>query len=1038
MTREVFEKFYSQLNPEQKKAVDTLEGPLMVVAGPGTGKTQVLTLRIANIILQGKAKPEEILALTFTENAAFNMKRRLFEILGRDAYVVRICTFHSFSNEVIMGNPESFAFVTCAEEILGGARSISEVEQAQIIEDILTRGKFDRLNIHNPFVNYIAELSRAISNFKREGMLPKDYTKIIDTEEERISLVGDLYHEKGAHKGKMKAIYRETLEQIAKNREICKVYEKYQESLDSSGLYDYDDMILFVLRALRPCILCGVSDTPHNIHISHLLERLREQYRYILVDEHQDANGAQNEVVELLAGDDPANVFVVGDEKQSIFRFQGASLKNILYFKNKFPQCKVISLEKNYRSPQAIIDCAQSVIANNAMRLGNYLANISEILISNSSIASRGVDVLEAENQDGEFCFIASKIKELCASGVPAGEIAVLYRDNWEGHEIAATLQKAGIPYYIESNRNIFEDKIMQGFIKFLQFSSRNDLSPVAFRRQEIDEQIIDLLFANFIGIPAIDIYRLADFRANQPERKSLVSLINDKDLMEQSRIGTAQKMYDFGQIISRCVAAAKRENAPRAFEAIAKASGFLHYIVSLNSQDAILKFNTLFNELKSAAQGKRDYSLRDFAEHLGLMQKYRIALSQKTVRVPLNAVRLMTAHKSKGLEFDYVLITGCVDARWGGRKRPDALKLLEIARVSDGNLNNNSEIEDARRLFYVAFTRAKRGVFATFALQNFEGRDQFPSRFIGEIKPELVSYVDASLHVADVISEIIRAPARERAGHAADSLHIEDKEYLKALFLKRGFAATHLNNYLDCPWKYFFRNLIRLPEAQEPYLCYGNAAHFALKRFFDKENTGKEYLLEEFRKALERQPLRNYEFEKYCERGEKALAAYFETYNLGSLKSGMNTINEFNVGSVVLDGEVRLTGKIDKIELLGKEVNVVDYKTGRRKTRGELEGATKNSKGNEKRQLVFYKLLLDKMPNSSYLMTSGEIDFIEPEKRTGKFYKEKFIISNDDVRALEYKIQDVTAEILNLSFWDKRCQDKKCEYCKLRGSLVS
>lgn len=1045
MIREIFEKFYNQLNPQQKEAVDMLEGPLMVVAGPGTGKTQVLTLRIANIILQDKARPEEILALTFTENAAFNMKRRLFQILGPAAYRARIATFHSFCNDTILENPESFAFVKSQDAIYEGARSITEVEQAKIIEEILKKGKFERLHIENPFINYITELARAISNFKREGVLTEDYERIIEREEARISSADDLYHTKGAHKGKMKSLYRDKIDQIAKNREIREVYAKYQEILEKSGQYDYNDMILFVLKALRPPFA------------GHLLDKLREQYKYILVDEHQDANRAQNEVVELLGGEHN-NIFVVGDEKQSIFRFQGASLENILYFKNKFPQCKIITLKTNYRSPQAIIDCAGNVIANNAQSLNNYLENISDVLISHSPDSVGEVEILEAENQNDELSFIVHKIKELQKSGASPEEIAVLYRDNWEGYEIARILERAGIPHHIETNRNIFEDKAIQSFVHFLKIACRSDLSRQAFRRKEIEEEIMHALFSKFSNVTVFDVYKLADLLAHASPGVSLFRIMADKAFMEQNGIGSAKAMYDFTGRLEKCCAAARQKNALSAFEEIAKESGFLNYIVSLNSQDAIEKFKSLFNELKSLAQGSRageagklDYLLKDFTEHLDLLSKYKIALSQKTMRIPVHAVRLMTAHKSKGLEFDYVIITGCVDSRWGGRKRPDVLKLLRLA--DDLMIAQSEEVEDTRRLFYVALTRAKKGVFVTSALHGFDGREYLRSRFLHEIRPELIAKLDATLYIANPALEIFLAPqsADNGGSKAADRLLMQDSEYLRSLFLKRGFAATHLNNYLDCPWKYFFRNLVRLPEAQAPYLLYGNAVHFALKQFFDaKKGVDKEYLLVAFLRALERQPLRKYEFEKYRERGERALAEYFDHYNLDIQKSKIKTMNEFNVGSVMLDGEVRLTGKMDKIELVlnssspyeGEEgrgqisVNVVDYKTGRRKTRGEVEGKTKSSKGNEHRQLVFYKLLLDKLPNSPYTMTSGEIDFVEPEKRTGKFFKERFVITDNDVRELEYQIQDVTAEILGFAFWNKHCKDTKCRYCALRENI--
>jgi len=347
-------------------------------------------------------------------------------------------------------------------------------------------------------------------------------------------------------------------------------------------------------------------------------------------------------------------------------------------------------------------------------------------------------------------------------------------------------------------------------------------------------------------------------------------------------------------------------------------------------------------------------------------------------------------------------------------------------------------DIEDNRRLFYVALTRARKGVFISSPFLTADGREQVKSRFIREINPELVAEGDMSGY-----EKLIEDTPHFFISEAKPSEpNVHDKKFLQELFLKRGLSATALNNYIACPWRYFYRNLVRMPEAQQPYLMYGNAVHAALRSFFDAKSGDKDFLLAEFARNLSSQPFLEHEVQRYKIRGEKALSAYFDNYELSSGSS--NTINEFNVGSIMLDDKIRLTGKIDKIEpSLGGEVNVVDYKTGRRKTRGELEGQTKNATGNERRQLIFYKLLLDKLPTFakatagkpkfSYIMTSGEIDFVEPEKRTGKFYKERFVITKDNTAQLINQIRQVASEILSLSFWDKRCADRRCEYCKLQ-----
>ncbi len=1011
---EMFARLYNQLNPQQKEAVDTLEGPLMVVAGPGTGKTQVLTLRIANVILQGKAKPEEVLALTFTENAAANMRRRLFEILGSRAYFVNIATFHGFCNEVIQQNPEDFAFVQ-AQDIYRAGTNVSEVEQTQLLENIIRKGQFERFNLYNPYINYIALINKAIGDLKREGVGPNEYNLLIQKAEDELAARDDLYHAKGRYKGQIKSVYKKAQERIEKNKEFCEVYRHYQEELTSLGDYDYNDMIMYTLRALRENKI--------------LRERLRGAYKYILIDEHQDANSAQNKVVELIGGEDPApNIFVVGDEKQAIFRFQGASLANIMYFKNKFPSCKVVTLQKNYRSHQKIIDAAQSVISNNEGRIANYIVGIDDSLTAAHGSAGRKIELYEPETPELELYMIKEKIKELEAEGVARSEIAVLYRENREGDAISDVLSKEGILHVVESSRNIFDDAAIKNFIALVIFAARRDLTSGALRRQECDAELINLLLIDFLEIPASDVYKLASLRAERRKPKNIFWVMSDVKLMQENNIESCDKIFEFSQNISKWISAAQSKNAAQAFEQIARESGFLEYIASKNSFDYIAKFNTIFSELKNLTQSKKNFTLADFTQHVALLGRFGIALKQKSLRLPADAVRLMTVHKAKGLEFDYVILCGCLDARWGGRKKPDVLGLLDI--YGEGGGTDASAIEDNRRLFYVALTRARKGVFISAPLYAGDGREQIRSRFIGEIKPELVERGDVSRYDKGIAATAHFFISEARPSEPG----VSDKKFLQALFLKRGLSATALNNYLVCPWRYFYRNLVRLPEAQQSYLMYGNAVHAALKEFFDWPDRSKEHLFLKFTRALNAQPFLEHEALRYKGRGEKALSAYFDNYDLGSSMAGIKTINEFTVGNIMLDRNIRLTGKIDKIELdFGGGVNVVDYKTGRAKSRNALAGIGKNAAGNERRQLVFYKLLLDRLPDSKYRMTSGEIDFVEPDKKSGKFRKEKFVISSEDTSALESQIRQSADEILSLSFWNKRCDDARCYYCSLR-----
>ncbi|MFM2357453.1 MAG: hypothetical protein RJA61_190, partial [Candidatus Parcubacteria bacterium] len=343
MDTSLFDSAYKTLNKAQKQAVDTIEGPVMVVAGPGTGKTQILTLRIANILLKTDTAPENILALTFTESGVLSMRKRLSRIIGTVAYRVSINTFHGFANEIIQNNPEEFPHII-------GSRSTTDIEQIGIVEKILQENDFEFLKPYGDQNYFVKPILSGINDLKREGIDTENFKGLIKKAQDEFVSIVDLYHEKGAHKGKMKGVYKDLEKVISKNKELSKIYDIYESSLRKAKLYDYNDMIMEVLRALRSN--------------EDLLLRLQEQHQYILVDEHQDTNNAQNKILELLASHfaPRPNLFVVGDEKQAIFRFQGASLENFLYFKKLYPETVLISLVENYRSTQSILDGAHSML----------------------------------------------------------------------------------------------------------------------------------------------------------------------------------------------------------------------------------------------------------------------------------------------------------------------------------------------------------------------------------------------------------------------------------------------------------------------------------------------------------------------------------------------------------------------------------------------------------------------------------------------------------------------------------------------------
>jgi DNA helicase-2/ATP-dependent DNA helicase PcrA len=813
---------------------------------------------------------------------------------------------------------------------------------------------------------------------------------------------------------------------------------------------------------------------------------LQDAYEYFLVDEHQDTNDAQNKIIEMLAdgavqdaardedhtdakGNDVGpNLFVVGDEKQAIFRFQGASTENFLYFKKLYKNVKLISLRSNYRSTQAILDAAQGVSPRETQ------------LVAKAGHKEHAANLAVLSTIDSEYYFIATKIKELIkgnaqgtltktTGGVdgkptPGEEIAVLYRDNRDAAPLARMLEKLKVPFNIESDQDVLGDQEIKKLVRVLR----------AVQHFGNDMWLAEAIHVDFLGISPMDAYRMMTFAGRRhaanaaTARVKLYDILHSEALLEEAGVtndASKKAATAFAEHLSEWKRAAENAGAAEAFEAIVRDSGFLAAVLAHpHGAEKLAKLHALFDLLKSFVERKKDYTLKDFFGYLDLMQEHGVAVKSKdTVRLPAR-VRLMTAHRSKGLEFDYVFIMNAVDRKWGSRFHRESLKLpkgiykalavaaQEAARVvaaaeaeiedSDGD----DDDADERNVFYVALTRARKEVFITMSKADREGKELLPTQFIAELKPEILAPYDVETYEAEFTKhrdEIDfgtgESGTKKGNGDKSKTPDLADKEFLNALFEAQGISVTALNNYLECPWQYFYRNLVRIPEAPNKNLSFGNAVHAALKSWFDEYDAGKDlgadYLVRRFEEALAHEPITESEYEEALAKGRKALPAFYEAYHLDWTRNAMNEVRVAGVfagdGAKGAALPVSINGKLDRIEFLeGETVRVIDYKTGKPKTRNDIEGNTQSSDGNYKRQLVFYKLLLDK--EGKYAMNEGVIQFIEQDER-GNPHRELFDITHGEVAVLEKQVETVAGEIRSLAFWDKGCHKPDCRYCELR-----
>lgn len=997
VTNSLFENAYNILNPEQKKAVDTIDGPVMVVAGPGTGKTQILTLRIANILQKTDTEPEQILALTFTEAAVQNMRKRLSQLIGSDAYSVVINTFHGFAHDIIKNNPEDFPMIV-------GSESITEVAQITILQEVILETDLDILKPFGDTFFYVRALKSAISELKREGVTPENFSQIIKDEQKNFSQINDLYHEKGAHAGKMKGKYQTLEKQIKKNAELSIVYDLYQKKLREKKQYDFDDMIMETLQALH--------------RNPDLLLRLQEEHQYILVDEHQDTNNAQNKILELLVSfHDNPNLFVVGDEKQSIFRFQGASLENFFYFKHLYPNATLITLQQNYRSTQSILDSAHQVLAG-------------EKELQSQKNHGEVISLYPCQNRDEELYFVATDIQKKITDGVEPHEIAVLYRNNTDAFPLADMLQKVGVPLVIESDQDLLSDPWAKKLIRLLR----------AVYDFGNDETLANFLHLDIFHLDPLDIFQVIR-SASQKRKFSLFDMLKDAKMLEEagvSDIGTFTELY---VNLASWVKQSKNMSLTELLEEVVRSSGFLqHILASENPVAGLDVLETCMNEARSLQANTRNADLSDFFNYLDTVQEHRLFIKKKKTQSGIGHIRLMTAHRSKGLEFEHVYIIHAQSGKWGNIRRPELLPLLPaIYHLIEDKAKKDvidfvpDKNDDERRLFYVALTRAKESVTLSYAQYTDDGKEILPSQFINEIQEDFIQKRDTE-HLTERYQKergiLLQKTSPKKDMPISPTL-------VRELFLKQGLSVSALNNYLKSPWQYFYRNLMRIPAAPNKFQAYGIAVHAVLADTFKMLNAGenitKESFLDMFDVYLQKQQLLEQEYQELQDKGHDVLGVWFDAY---ADTWGMRTMNEFRINGVYLDDEIRLTGVLDKLEFItDTQVNVVDYKTGKPKTRNALMGNTKNDSGDYYRQLVFYKLLLNKFKDGKFNMVSGEIDFIEPDSK-GKLHKEKFEIPDEDVRDLEETIRRVAGEIMNLKFWDMTCDPETCDYGDLVKSL--
>jgi DNA helicase-2/ATP-dependent DNA helicase PcrA len=636
--QKVFQDNVDLLNKDQKSAVETIDGPVAVVAGPGTGKTQILTLRIANIMNHmGSDMAENILALTFTNAGVYAMKERLSDFVGIElAYKTGIYTFHSFAETQIKENTDIFTQFTFS-------RPITDIEKIQIIEDILDEGSWKHLQTFASDFHYTKKIISAIDDLKSEAISPEDLEISLHSIEKRLlEKEGESAFYKidrgGNKKGDLKKTVSDKIyKQKGKQKELLEIYEKYQQKLKEKKLYDFSDTILSV-----------VKEAENN---QSFREILQEKYLYILVDEHQDTNSAQNKLIEIIGAaevnENKPNIFTVGDQKQAIYRFQGASVEEFEKFRTQYTDVKIITLINNYRSSQNILNSAHALISTEK----NLLAKHPEIKKEQSRVL-----VTEHIDYKSELISLSEKIQSEIEKGVPPNEIAVFYKENRNLSDIKNILEKRNIPYTVKSKENILDSSEIKKLLLLLR-STSNMIN---------DEVLAKTLFIDFLGFEAHDVLkileRLSQRKGIQIKNKSIYKIITSEKVLEDLEVSDVQKYLDFGKFIQKQKKLSQELDFLEFFSQFISKSGFLkHILQSHQNTVALARLEKIFDQVKEQFYTKKNYTLENFLDYIFILDKYEIAVFLGEGDFS-EGVQLMTAHGSKGLEFESVYITNVID----------------------------------------------------------------------------------------------------------------------------------------------------------------------------------------------------------------------------------------------------------------------------------------------------------------------------------------------------------------------------------------
>ncbi len=1027
-----FRKEIEQLNVAQRAAVEQIDGAVMVLAGPGTGKTQLLAARIGNILLQTDARAANILCLTYTEAGVKAMRQRLLQLIGPEAHRVPIYTFHGFCNLVIQERMEYF----------GKPRlePLSDLERIRIIREMV-----DGLDVHHPLrigksdgYFYEQHLYALFQAIKAENWSVSELQDQIAAYLAELPKRPDFQYSrkfKQFQKGDLKqGLLDEAHSKMVLLQAALLLFPDYEAKLRQLARYDFDDMIQWVVK--------GFQTHPA------LLRSYQERYLYLLVDEFQDTNGAQNEIIRLLAAYwERPNVFIVGDDDQAIYEFQGARLQAMIDFAKRYADVFFVTLTENYRSKPAILQAASSLIQHNRYRLIHQVHDLAQplekkLVAANPSLreAKEGIRIQAYENIGQENTAVLLQLQAWHAAGMPYREMAVIYYRHKQADYLQQLLGAAGIPFLTNRPTNVLNEvavRQLRELLTYFQLEQQRPLSgePLLFRLLHFRCFGLDTSLLAHLSLGMAQGVYQADTTHSKTSglEDAAANRLSWRGLLQQKAV-VGSTLEGIGSWLEDCIGQLGSMPLIHFIERVLNGSGLLAWLSrqpDRSRQLAIMSSWLDFIRLEIVRRPRLD--LDALLATLDAMDANGVRIPLRTQLTQSDAVQLVTAHSAKGLEFSGVWLLDCNDKIWnksantGNRGQfslPDTLTM-------SGELD---EVEARRRLFFVAMTRAKSELILSYSLQDEQGRAQSPALFIAELEaadPTLQQPV-VSLATEAVQDQLLLRLGGQRGGIVP--LRSEQAAIAELLQDYR-LSISALNTYLYCPLAFFYEQLLKVPRFESIQATYGNALHEALQDYFLRMRAdpyqlfpSESELLFYFEQAIERRRSRfpANQYEAYLQKGRRELAAYYRRYK-DSWKSDVKI--EHRIQLAVVQG-VPLSGIIDRVDILSDyQVRILDYKTGvHSRERLRPPSSASPQGGSYWRQLIFYKLLYENQAGLQQSVVESVISFLALDKN-GEQPSISIPISHQDIRIFTDLLLESWEKIQNQDF--QGCGRTDCLWCQ-------